>query len=212
MQASEPEFAKLQSYINHLASGTQEPATPTPATSPAKPASDFASQVMTVLKQMLQLFKQPETPDNRQKLQSHCKRLAQLGAGNKPWQGLVQVTYKAIANPKNSFATLAPVAIKELKQASDQVQAGKGAQLAPSPALQQLAVAAPAAATPATPKAKPAEEKKEQPVAATPAASAKAKQIALTVEPKTAAKQIVQAFDRPQLLQLVKLLVQATRS
>ena len=212
MQASEPEFAKLQSYINHLASGAKEPATRTPATSSAKPAADFASQVMNVLKQMLQLFKQPETPDNRQKLQAHCKRLAQLGAGNKPWQGLVQVTYKAIANPKNSFATLAPVAIKELKQASDQVQAGKGAQLAPSPALQQLAVAAPAAATPATPKAKPAEEKKEKPVPATPAASAKAKQIALTVEPKTAAKQLVQAFDRPQLLQLVKLLVQATRS
>ena len=212
MQASEPEFAKLQSYINHLASGVQEVTAPTPTTSPAKPASDFASQVMTVLKQMLQLFKQPETPDNRQKLQAHCKRLAQLGAGNKPWQGLVQVTYKAIANPKNSFATLAPVAIKELKQASDQVQAGKGTQLAPSPALQQLAVAAPAAATPATPKAKPAEEKKEKPVAATPAASAKAKQIALTLEPKTAAKQIVQAFDRPQLMQLVKLLVQATRS
>jgi hypothetical protein len=32
------------------------------------------------------------------------------------------------------------------------------------------------------------------------------------VEPKAAAKAIVKAFDKPQLLQLVKLLVQATRA
>jgi chemotaxis protein histidine kinase CheA len=221
MQAAEPEFAKLQSYLNRLASGTQQAATSTPATGQAtaqvKLPPDFAPQVMNSLKQMLQLFKQKETADSRQKLQAHCKRLAQLGAGIKPWQGLVQVVYKAIANPKSSFATLAPVVIKELKLASDQLQAGKVNEIAPSPALQQLAGTAQAVATPATPavskaKGKEGEGKKEKPAAVAPATSANAKQITLTLEPKAAAKEIVQAFDRQQLLQLVKLLVQATRT
>jgi hypothetical protein len=152
---------------------------------------------MDILKQMLQLFKQPEAPPSRQKLQAYCKRLAQLGAGIEAWQGVVQISYKAIANPKNSFPTLAPVVIKELKQASDQLQAGKRDAIAVSPALQKLA-GAPAATTAAP--------------TATTAATATPKQITLTVEPKAAAKALIQAFDKQQLMQLAKLLVQATRT
>jgi hypothetical protein len=43
---------------------------------------------MAILKQMLQLFKQAETPASRQKIQAMCKPLVQLGGGNKPWQGI----------------------------------------------------------------------------------------------------------------------------
>lgn len=201
MQAAEPNFVQLQAYLNSIVGGS-EAATPAAATpAPAiKLSPNFTAQVMEVLKQMLQLFKQEDTQANRQKFQLHCKRLMQLGTGIKPWQELVQVAYKAIANPKNSSQTLAPVIIKELKQASDALQAGNIKALAPSPTLQQLAGVTTAAKT--TAPAKPAAVK------ATPAT---AKQITIMVEPKAAAKAIVQAFDKAQLLQLAKILVQATK-
>lgn len=209
MQAAEPNFAQLQTYLNRIVSGGGDSATPVVApAAQAKPQinlpQNFAAQVMEILKQMLQLFKQEDTPANRQKFQAYCKRLAQLGTGMKPWQELVQVSYKAIANQKNSFATLAPVIIKELKQASDALLAGNTKALSASPALQKLAGIT--AAKPTVESPSPAKEK--APAASTPATP---KQITITVEPKAAAKAIVQAFDRTQLLQLVKMLVQATK-
>jgi len=208
MQAAEPNFAQLQTYLNGLVSGGGDSATPVVAVADqAKPQiklpQNFATQVMEILKQMLQLFKQEETPANRQKFQAYCKRLAQLGTGIRPWQELVQVSYKAIANPKNSFQTLAPVIIKELKQASDAVQAGNS-KVAASPALQKLVAVPPAKPTVES----PPPSKETAPAKATPATP---KQITLTVEPRAAAKAIVQAFDKAQLLQLVKILVQATK-
>lgn len=200
MQAAEPNFAQLQAYLNSIVGGG-DAATPAAASSQIKLSPNFSTQVMEVLKQMLQLFKQEDIPANRQKFQLHCKRLMQLGTGIKPWQELVQVAYKAIANPKNSSQTLAPVIIKELKQASDALQAGNIDALAASPTLQQLAGITTAAKTAAPAKPAPA----ETPSPATP------KQITIMVEPKAAAKAIVQAFDKAQLLQLAKILVQATK-
>jgi len=221
IQAAEPNFAQLQTYLNQLVNGGSVSSTAT--ASPADKAQaqikvppNFAPQVMDILKQMLQLFKQEETPANRQKFQVYCKRLAQLGSGIKPWQELVQVSYKAIANPKNSFQTLAPLVIKELKQASDGLQGGKRDAIALSPALQKLAGTTPATAP------KPKEEAsatttatapkpKEEASATTTATAATPKHITLTVEPKAAARALIQAFEKPQLLQLVKILIQATK-
>jgi chemotaxis protein histidine kinase CheA len=206
VQASEPTFVELQSYLNQVVNGGSAP--PPAATRPVEQAKaqgtvppNFVPQVMDILKQMLQLFKQPDTPASRKQFQGYCKRLVQLGAGIKPWQELIQVSYKAIANPKNSYQALAPVVIKELKQGLDLLNAGKGSAIAISPALQQLATA-PAASTTATPTKAPS----------TTATAASPKQITLTVEPKAAAKALIQAFDKKQLSQLVKLLVQATRA
>jgi chemotaxis protein histidine kinase CheA len=209
VQAAEPSFSQLQSYLNRLVTGADEPATvPTPTPSAeskkteGKIPSNFASQVMEILKQMLQLFKQQDSPASRQKIQTLCKRLVQIGAGNEDWKRLVQVSYKAIANPKNSFQTLAPVVIKELKTASDQLQAGNSSALTLSPALQKLTAATTASAT--------SSKTKEKPPATPPATTPK--QITITVEPKAAAKAIVQAFDKPQLVQLVKILAQVARA
>ena len=218
MQEAEPNFAQLQSYLNQLVSGGNKSATPPPPVAEkaqtktqASLPPNFATQVMDILKQMLQLFKQPEAPPSRQKLQAYCKRLSQLGAGIEAWQGVVQISYKAIANPKNSFPTLAPVVIKELKQASDQLQAGKRDAIAVSPALQKLA-GAPAATTAAPTATTKAPAATTKAPAATTAPTATPKQITLTVEPKAAAKALIQAFDKQQLMQLAKLLVQATRT
>ena len=206
VQASEPTFVELQNYLNQVVNGgSAPPPTPTPPVEQPKVQGtlppNFVPQVMDILKQMLQLFKQPDTPASRKQFQAYCKRLVQLGAGIKPWQELVQVSYKAIANPKNSYQALAPVVIKELKQGLDLLNAGKGSAIAISPAL-QLLTAAPAASTTATPTKAPS----------TTATAASPKQITLTVEPKAAAKALIQAFDKKQLSQLVKLLVQATRA
>ncbi|HEY9598640.1 MAG TPA: Hpt domain-containing protein [Cyanophyceae cyanobacterium] len=205
VKAAEPNFAKLQEYLNRLVGSDAEAATAAPSTpstgkaTPSKVPPNFASQVMDILKLMLQLFKQKDTPESRQKLQVMCKRLAQLGAGVEAWQGLMQTTYKAVSNSKNSYQSLAPLVIKELKQASDQVQAGKASAIAISPDLQKLVTTAPTAA------AKTAS-------AATKTPSAAPKQITLPVEPKAAAKALIQAFDKQQLSQLVKLLAQAARA
>ncbi len=208
MQAAEPEFAKLQEYLNRLVSGTSA----APSSDGQKPESlpaNFAPQVTEILRQMLQIFKQADTPASRQQLQGMCKRLVQLGGGIKPWQALIQVSYKAMANPKNAYPALAPIVIKELKLASDKLQHGKASELKPSPELQQLATAPAATISKPTPTPKP---EKEKPAGAPAATSTTPKQITLPLEPKAAAKVLVKAFNKPQLVQLVKLLAQATRS
>jgi hypothetical protein len=86
------------------------------------------------------------------------------------------------------------------------LQQGKAAEVKASPELQKLA---------ATPTATAATSKtKEQPTTATktPAASTPPKEITVPLEPKAAAKVLVKAFDKRQLVQLVKLLAQATRT
>ncbi len=201
VQAAEPNFVELQNYLERLISGGQESAAAasasgTPVKGQSKLPPDFATQVMGILKQMLQVFKQQDTPASRQTLQEYCKSLAQLGKGIEPWFGLIKATAKAIANKHNSYQTLAPVVIKELKQASDLLQQGKGSTIAVSPDLQKLAALAPSAPTPAP----------------TKDSSTARKEITIPVEPKAAAKAIIQAFDKQQLKQLAKLLVQATKA
>ncbi len=145
VQAAEPCFVELESYLKQLMTGSSESATataPTPSPTPQQTqkqlSPNFAPQVKDCLKQMLQVFKQQETSHTRQRLQKHCKDLFVLDPGNKTWQELVKISNKAIANPQNSYQTLAPVVIKELKQASDQLQQNQGCVLTPSPTLQQL--------------------------------------------------------------------------
>ncbi|MEQ8972250.1 MAG: Hpt domain-containing protein [Coleofasciculus sp. C1-SOL-03] len=191
VQAAEPTFKELQMYLERLIGGESPTAAPAKAEkaggkAAAQVPENFSAQVTGILKQMLQLFKQSETAAHRQKLQEHCHKLAKLAQTVEPWQVLVKNASDAIANSQNSFHTLAPVIIKELKQASDQVQQGNENAVKASPALQKLAKATPS--------------------------KGGGKEITITVEPKAAAKAIVKAFDKRQLTQLTKLLVQATRA
>ena len=244
VQAAEPNFVQLQNYLEHLVSGGGTPATtvptsPQPAQAQIKIPANFASEVTGILKQMLQLFKQEDKPTSRQKIQEYCKRLVPLGGGSESWQGLLKTCFHAIANPNNSYQSLAPLVIKEVKQASDQLQQGKGNAIASSQNLQKMATVAPPAAKPATeppskaaakpaaktaesdPKAaakaaesapKPAAKAAESvPKAATetpPKAATQAtpKEMTIPVEPKGAAKAIIKAFNKKQIMQLVKLL------
>ena len=198
VQKAEPTFVQLQNYLNSLmgegGAVVETPTAPPPkervaATNIQAPKSGqgasvaLLAQTTGILKQMLQLFKQEETPASRKQLLERCNNLVQLGAGVETWRTLVQTSQKAIANPKNPYRILAPIVIKELKQASELLPAGKANAIAPSRSLQQLAAAA----------------------------STQQKQILVTVEPRAAANALVQAFNKEQLKQLVELLQKATR-
>ncbi len=196
-----PVFAQLETHLNKLASGKVQTAagsgTPAAQTSGAVPAN-FAVEVMTLLKEMLQVFKQKESAASRSELTAVCVRLYKLGGKIETWQNLVKTARVAIVNPKNSYKVLAPLIIKELKEAGDLVQGGKVKTIVPSKNLLILA---------ASPK--PAEASAPAAPAATAAVS---KQVALPAEPKAVVKLLLKTFNKKQLSEIAKLLVHAIKS
>ncbi|MEA5500906.1 MAG: Hpt domain-containing protein [Limnoraphis robusta] len=181
--ASAPLFEKLEAHLQALASGKAAPATPAAqptATTPGVPKA--AAQVMTVLKPMLQGFKQAESAASRKQIAALCGRLTKVGPAVAPWQTLVKTAYQAIGNPSNSYADLASTVIKELKQGSEFLEAGKANEIAPSPALLQLVSGA----------AKPA---------------AVAQQITIPADPKEVVKVLLKTFDKKQLQAIAQLLI-----
>jgi len=134
LKKGEPTFAELQAHLNYLL----DPKKFTPAVAAA---SSISIRVRDILKQMLQLFKQEETSASRQQLQKLTLSLSQLASEQQKWQYLVKNAQSALANPKHSYRTLAPVIIKELKQASDLLEWGRGEEITISQELQLLATA-----------------------------------------------------------------------
>ncbi|HEY9710076.1 MAG TPA: Hpt domain-containing protein, partial [Oculatellaceae cyanobacterium] len=100
----------------------------------------FKRTVLVELREMLQLFKQQDSPEHRQALQEHCERLRQLGEQSDlaGWGELVETAKAAIAFEPNSYRQLAGIAIKEIKQAQELVVAGRSVEIAPSEALKSL--------------------------------------------------------------------------
>ncbi len=140
MQEAEPYFVELQEYLNQLL-GEGGKAVPQAASIPEQSSLNLSEPVKETLKQMLQLFKQKASPESRQQLLQLCDNLAELAPQERGWQEIIKKAKDAIANPKHSYRTLAPVTIKELKQANDYLELGKGELIAPSQSLQQLASA-----------------------------------------------------------------------
>ncbi len=130
----EPTFVELQAHLNYLLG--QGKSTPAIAA-----VSSISISVRDILKQMLQLFKQEETSASRQQLQELILSLSQLASEQQQWQYLVKNAQSALANSKHSYRTLAPVIIRELKQASDLLEWGRGEEITVSQELQLLAAA-----------------------------------------------------------------------
>ncbi|MEG4068622.1 Hpt domain-containing protein [Microcoleus sp. Pol11C2] len=194
-----PVFAQLETHLNKLASGkVQAAGSGTPAPTAGGVPANFAVEVMTLLKEMLQVFKQKESAASRSELTAVCVRLYKLGGKIETWQNLVKTARAAIVNPKNSYKVLAPLIIKELKEAGDLVQVGKVKTIVPSKNLLLLA---------ASPK--PAEASAPAAPAAPAAAS---KQVALPAEPKAVVKLLLKTFNKKQLSEIAKLLVNAIKS
>ncbi|BAY22811.1 two-component hybrid sensor and regulator [Calothrix sp. NIES-2100] len=102
--------------------------------------SEFQTQVLQTLREMLQLFKQGTTSQTRQNLQQCCQQLVRLGeAFNLPkWCNLCQAATNAIANPENTYLTLAKIVITEIKTAQELVLKGKDAEITISQQLEVL--------------------------------------------------------------------------
>ena len=104
MQEVMPVFAQLETHLDKFASGKVQavaagsgaPATPTAGAVPA----NFAVEVMTLLKEMLQVFKQKESVASRSELTAVCVRLYKLGGKIETWQNLVKTAKVAIVNVK----------------------------------------------------------------------------------------------------------------
>ncbi len=177
MQNAQPTFAKLQNYLqNQSSKPTIATIAPKVSSATKVPDANFATQSINILRQMLQLFKQKETADSRQHLQTLCGQLGQLEKSRENWQTLIKVSQSAIANSENTYQALAPVVIKEIKQASDWIQTGKNSAIVASPALQQLS------------------------------GGAKIPQVMLPLEPRAAAKIILQQMTKQQTRQLIEFL------
>jgi chemotaxis protein histidine kinase CheA len=215
VKASEPTFAELERYLNHLVGLPVDDV-------PAVPA-DFAPRVMTLLKQMLALFKEPDSPTNRQKLQGFCGHMSQLAPSEATWQMLVKAAAAALANPANTYQALAPIVIKDLKQASELLQAGRTAEVTISQALQKLSQGT-ASAKPAAQTTKPAAQTASVSTATQAASSSSAaasksavpsnvssNMLQVPVDPKAAAKVLIASFNKQQLMELTKLLIAAVK-
>ena len=169
MGAVDPVFAQLNQHIEQLvtqAGGTTPDdvdlslpaAVPTPATSaPPQTVSAaateesafqliFQSDVPARLREMLNVFKQPEGAEPRRQLQEICQSLGQAGEQFDlvPWVDLLALARRAIAYSDNMFRTLAPVVIREIKSAQELVLANQSLSIAPGEALLALVPPEPA--------------------------------------------------------------------
>ena len=183
LEKAESNFSILQNYLEALLSGGS--AADAPAT------VNIAEQVTATLKQMLQLFKQADSPANRQQLQQLSQSLSALAPEQEAWQQFTTIATKAISNRKYPYKTIAQIVIREIKQAGDNLDQGKINAIVPSKNLQQLAATAPAT-VPATVPA--------------PAASTPVAQISIPKDPVAAANALKQAFNSSELAQIIKIL------
>jgi chemotaxis protein histidine kinase CheA len=166
LQESEAHFTILQNYLKELL---------TAGTGSAAAKVKIAEEVKEILKQMLQLFKQKETPQTRQQLQQLCLNLGKLAPQQENWQNLINTAKDAIANPKYGYNTIAPIVIKELKWGGDNLSVGQGDKIAPSNNLKQLA-----------------------------ATASSVSQVSIPREPKAAAIALMKIFNKQQLAQMMK--------
>jgi len=202
VQAAQPVFLELQNYLNQLVKAPS-------ATSQAvvKISPDAPALIPAALKKMLQLFKQGDSAIGRQQLATLCSRMAQL-TNSTEWRELLRLARVAIADSKHSYQTLAPLIIRELKQAGDLLLAGRAGEIVPSQALSQIVggAAAPASAQTVSPSIQP----KATPEVAIP--SARSQQITVPLEPRAAARVLLDAFNKEQLIELAEFLMKAIQS
>ncbi|MGF1496873.1 MAG: response regulator [Elainellaceae cyanobacterium] len=158
MAEVEPVFNQLNEHLSRLVSQSggvppeevslsvkptaapTAPATPPTATVPEESALQlfFQSDVPARLREMLQLFKQSDNAETRRALQDICRSLSQAGDSfelPQGWSNLAEAARQAIASPDNTYRALAPVIIRDLKQAQELVLSGQPHEIIISDAL-----------------------------------------------------------------------------
>ena len=151
MSEVEPVFDKLEQHLEsrvHQERGGEADLgsdflkSSPPQVFPSSLLSVFQNSVPEILRQMLHLFKQAETQQTRKQLEEYCNQLAQLGEqfNLSGWSTLCETAAGAIASSENSYRTLAPIVIKEVKQAQELVLADRANEIATCEQLQALSI------------------------------------------------------------------------
>ncbi len=142
MAEAEPVFGWLNEHLDKLVKSPGESGTLAAGKKPVqakmqkaasgdKNNSQLQAEVLNKLRQILQLFKQPATPENRQSIVECTDYLAELGDNrNLPcWSHLCRSATSAIAYQENSYLTLAKIIITEIKQALELVVANRESEI-----------------------------------------------------------------------------------
>jgi len=196
--ASEPIFTQLETYLQSLINKATVLPQPKSAAAPQSSIS-AAAHINTILKAMLQLFKQGDSIRSRQQLVALCSRLIQLNGTAKPWVTALQIVQQAIANPKNAYPILAPIVIRNLKQASDLLLTRRVAEIEVSQNLLKLVM-------PAQPAVRPSQ------IAAQPSVrqvASKHNQVSIPREPRAAARALLETFNKNELIEIAQFLMKA---
>ncbi|MGF1571049.1 MAG: response regulator [Nodosilinea sp.] len=157
MATLEPVFLQTETHLQALVAAAPAVAIPAPPPAPAVAAvavSDpetsalqlmFRSDIPALLRDLLTTFKQPDDLASRQRLAQLCQRLHSLGEQFEltQWCALTQAVSGAVANPQQTYRALAPVVIRDLKQAQDSILAGTD-QVFASPVLLAMVPSGPA--------------------------------------------------------------------
>lgn len=146
MAGSDQIFANLKEHLQNLVA-VEKVDMQTNVVAKSEPKVDiramlatFQSEVPIKLRNMLELFKQPDSPLSRQKLENICTQLQEMGDrfGLVAWSVMIQSVRSAVTNPNNQFRVLAPILLKEVKQAQEQVLRQKANEIKVSQQLLQL--------------------------------------------------------------------------
>jgi chemotaxis protein histidine kinase CheA len=190
VQAADPVFGQLQTHLTRQIQGGGAAVIAPPQAHPR-----LSTLLPTALKKMLLLFKQGDSSTTRKQLVSLCAQMSQLHASSE-WLGLLQIAQLAIANAQNTYPTLAPAVIRELKLAGDLLLADRCLSIVPSQKLQQLTL------TPNSPAI-------ESPSVSSSFGNPRSRTLTIPTEPKAAARALLDVFTKDELIELAEFLMQA---
>ncbi len=190
--ASEPIFLDLEKYLQSLINRKA-----TTASGNGAGPANAAAHINAILKAMLQLFKQGDSTQSRQQMGALCNRLMQISATAQPWVTALQTVQRAIANPKNSYSILAPIVIRDLKQASDLLLTRRVAEIEVSQNLLKLVMPAQSVSPPQAVRH------------ATRQVSVKHEQVSIPREPRAAARALLETFNKNELIEIAQFLMKA---
>ncbi|MEM6450169.1 MAG: response regulator [Cyanobacteria bacterium P01_D01_bin.105] len=142
----EPVFGQIEAHLGALvgqSSGSLESHAATERVtviSPEAVRARFKRDGASFLRKMLAIFKQPDHAESRKALQDVCTQLYEMGEQFElfAWCDLIETARLATASKDNTYKTLAPILIKEIKQAQDFVLAGRASEIAVSDVMQSL--------------------------------------------------------------------------
>lgn len=143
LREAEPIFDQLKQHLDALLSGGAPPvaAVPQEEVAAKNKLAVFQKEVTEKLRAMLQCFKQPDGANTRSQLQKICDQLLSYGEEFQlpQWTELIRAARLAVTNLNNQYRDLAPILIREIKQAQDMVLANRPLEIVVSPQMRSLA-------------------------------------------------------------------------